>query len=111
MELLDERSKFDLFESQELRNRAANAPLGADSGPGEIAIMLPVLARCMVISVSGGNGAVCGVRDPDVSSLSGLGQENLLFMADEEENPTLLPKPWFCVRLFWFCLRRPLRNS
>ena len=87
-----ESSRLDLLESQELRNRAANAPLGADNGPGEMAIMLPVLARCIEMSVSGGKGAVCGTRDPDTSSLSpGFGHENRLFALVDEGYPTLLP--------------------
>lgn len=47
-----------------------NWPPGADNGPGDTEIMLPVLARCMLMSVSGGSGAVRGVRHPEDASLS-----------------------------------------
>lgn len=47
-----------LLESHERRNPGVKMPEGADSGPGEMAIILPVLARCKFMSLSGGSGAV-----------------------------------------------------
>ena len=60
------------LESHDLRKPGEKAPVGADKGPGDtdIEIMFPVLARCIVMSTSGGNGAVRGVRAPEDDSLS-----------------------------------------
>jgi hypothetical protein len=63
-------SKCGGLESHDLRKPGEKAPVGADSGPGEIEIMFPVLARCILMSQSGGRGAVRGVRDPEPPSRS-----------------------------------------
>lgn len=68
---LGEMSKLVWLDPHDRRNPGEkNTPDGAESGPGEMAIIFPVLARCMLISVSGGRGAVRGVLDPDALSLS-----------------------------------------
>lgn len=104
----EDMSKWLWLASHDLRKLGGKAPLGADSGPGEMAIMLPVLARCIDMSLSGGRGAVRGVLEPDVVSRSNAEYRLLLVVFRPAER---LPKPWLPNDLLSFALRRLLRNS
>jgi hypothetical protein len=66
-----DRSNFVWLDAHDLRKPGEKrVPDGADSGPGDIDIMLPVLARCIAMSLSGGKGAVRGVLEPEDASTS-----------------------------------------
>lgn len=107
-----ERSKWVWLDAHDRRNPGEKkVPEGADSGPGDIEIIFPVLARCIFMSVSGGNGAVRGVLEPGATSLS---KGECLFVPFETlvARPADLlgkPYPWF-VRVS-LARRRPFLNS